>query len=237
MAISDSSREKLSWLLLESVLIVISILLAFWIEAWWSQRNDRIEEIEILVGLEAEFVDVKERLEYWAGINERGIRYIGQFLSGTDAATDRRPVEHTFGSASVANVFDRGGAADSLIMSGRLEKIGDRTLRAKLIKWPDWMDDIASNDLSARRFAVDHVQPYLARHGFPGIDCPEGRLVCAEEGPVPPDYMRLASDAEFRALLMFRRSWMRAAARDHRNAAEQAGEILVLIRARLDAIS
>ena len=82
MAISDTSREKLSWLLLESVLIVVSILLAFWIEAWWSQRNDRIEEIEILIGLEAEFVDVRERLERWANINERGMAFIGQFLAG-----------------------------------------------------------------------------------------------------------------------------------------------------------
>ena len=61
--------------------------------------------------------------------------------------------------------------------------------------------------------------------------------MCAEEGPVPDEYVALASDPEFRALLMFRRSWMRAAVRDHRNAVEQADEILVLVRDRLESIS
>ncbi|NIL94697.1 MAG: hypothetical protein GTO71_09700 [Woeseiaceae bacterium] len=237
MAISESSRAKLSWLLLESFLVVASILLAFWIDAWWDQRKDRIKEYEILIGLEAEFVDVKTRLEYWASRNARGIGGIGKFLSGVDPETDRRAVEYAFESASIANILDRGGAVDALIFSGRLEQIGDRDLRTLLIKWPDWIDDIASNDLSARRFAMDQIQPYLARHGFPGVDCPEGRLVCAEPGPVPTAYLALAADPEFRALLMLRRNWLRGAVRDHNNAANQAEEILSLIRKRLETIA
>ena len=237
MKISDASKEKLSWLLLESLLIVLSILLAFWIDAWWSQRGQRIEEHEILVGLEAEFTDVKDRLEYWAARNQRSMDYINQFLSGPDPETDLQVVEYAFGSASLANILDQGGAVDALIMSGRLEMISDRELRTRLIKWPDWMDDITSNDRSARRFAVDQIQPYLARHGFPGTNCPEGNLVCSEPGPVPLTYLALASDPEFRALLMLRRGWLRSAARDHNDAASHADEILTLIRGRLQSIA
>jgi hypothetical protein len=237
MTLTDSSREKLTWLLIESVLVVFSILLAFWIDAWWERRNDRVKEFEILIGLEVEFEDVKDRLEYWADRNERGLNLIGQFLAGPDPETGRQTVEFAFGSASLANVIDRGGAVDALIFSGRLELIGDRDLRTRLIKWPDWMDDIASNDLSARRFAVDQIQPYLARNGFPGADCPDGRLVCSEPSPVPSQYLELASDTEFRALLMLRRGWLRAAVRDHTNAANQADEILTLIRKRLQVVA
>ena len=96
--------------------------------------------------------------------------------------------------------------------------------------------DIAANDVSARQFAVNQMQPYLARNGFPGTDCPDGRLVCAEPSPVPHEYVELASDAEFRALLMLRRGWLRAAVRDHTNAANQADEILTLIRKRLEVV-
>ncbi len=49
----------------EGAAIVVSILLAFWIDAWWDARNDLAEEREILVGLEAEFVDLRARLDQW----------------------------------------------------------------------------------------------------------------------------------------------------------------------------
>jgi hypothetical protein len=57
--------------------------------------------------------------------------------------------------------------------------------------------------------------------------------VCSESGPVPPEYIQLAADSEFRALLMMRRSWMRVAIRDHEHARSEADEILVMIRAQL----
>ncbi len=50
----------------EGAAIVVSILLAFAIDAAWQHRGEVAEEREILVGLEAEFVDLSERLEFWA---------------------------------------------------------------------------------------------------------------------------------------------------------------------------
>jgi len=40
----------------ESALIVLSILLAFGIEAGWSQRSDRVSEAAALHGLRVDFV-------------------------------------------------------------------------------------------------------------------------------------------------------------------------------------
>jgi hypothetical protein len=54
-----------------------------------------------------------------------------------------------------------------------------------------------------------------------------------ESGPVPPEYIQLAENSEFRALLMMRRSWMRVAVRDHENARSEADEILAMIRVQL----
>ena len=47
----------------ESVAIVVSILLAFAIDAWWEERQERVEEAEILVGLEQEFLDIQSLIE------------------------------------------------------------------------------------------------------------------------------------------------------------------------------
>jgi len=50
-------------LIVEGVVIVLSILLAFAIDAWWSERQERIEEAEILLGLKQEFTDTRIVLE------------------------------------------------------------------------------------------------------------------------------------------------------------------------------
>ena len=57
--------DKISWrrILVEGLVIVVSILLAFGIEAWWQERGDRTAELEALVGLHAEFTAIRERLE------------------------------------------------------------------------------------------------------------------------------------------------------------------------------
>ena len=71
-----SETEAIRWkqISAEAVAIVVSILLAFWIDAWWDGLKDRREEREILIGLEVEFVDLKERLDFWAQRNIGGMQ-------------------------------------------------------------------------------------------------------------------------------------------------------------------
>jgi hypothetical protein len=228
-----ANRERLNWLMLEGLAIIVSILLAFSIDAWWDGRKDRNEELELLIGLEIEIADLRGRLDKWANINKSGMESIGQFLSDSVTEMDVKSIEATFWFASIGNVLDQGGALDALFSSGRLERISDRKIRARLMKWPDWLEDIHTNDLSARGFSVNQVQPFLAKSGFPQTNCIDGRLTCSESGPVPPLYLQLAADSEFRALLMMRRSWMRVAARDHENARIEADEILAMIKIKL----
>ncbi len=47
-----SESQAIPWkqLAAEAVAIVASILLAFWIDAWWDGSKDRQEEHEILIG-------------------------------------------------------------------------------------------------------------------------------------------------------------------------------------------
>ena len=88
--------------------------MAFWIDAWWDGRKDQLEEQEILVGLEVEFVDLRERLDQWAQFNRTGISFIEQFLSDSVTEMDLRSVESVFTYASLVNVLDQGGALDAL---------------------------------------------------------------------------------------------------------------------------
>ncbi len=228
----------MSWprVFIEAAAIVASILLAFWIDAWWDGRKDALEEKEILVGLEVEFTDLRERLDRWANMNRTGVKLIDRLLSESVKEMDLPELEFAFTHTIVANVLDQGGALDALLASGRLERITDRDLRARLVKWPDWLEDIHTNDLSAREVTIHVIAPFLAKYGFPGRTCDdEGSffLACPAPGPVPPAYRELVEDPEFRATLIMRRAWLNVMANDHEMAREEADKILEILRSSL----
>ena len=220
----------------EGAAIVVSILLAFWIDAWWDARNELAEEREILVGLEAEFVDLRARLDQWSKFNRAGMAVIEEYLSDSVTDMDPESIEWVFAYAYLINVLDQGGALDALLASGRLERISDRDLRARLAKWPDWLEDIHTNDLSFRDYGMHQIIPFMTRHGIPLSVCPEGEWVCPATGAVPPVYYQMAEDPEFRAILSMRRIMMWATAQDQENALTEADEMLAMIRARLEEI-
>lgn len=230
-----TDQKNIPWkrLAVEAAAIVVSILLAFGIDAWWDARKDVVEEREILIGLEIEFVDLRARLDEWATFNRNGIPLLEEYLSDSVAEMDSESIEWVFAYAFVSNVLDQGGALDALLASGRLERISDRDIRAKLVKWPDWLEDIHTNDLSFRDYGMREIIPFLTRNGIPRTVCPVGQFVCPEPGPVPPIYLKMAKDPEFRAILRFRRIFMWASAQDLENARAEADEIIALIQSRV----
>jgi hypothetical protein len=231
-----TTQQTIPWprFLTEGVVIVASILLAFWIDAWWDGRKDKLEEKEILIGLEIEFVDLAERLDRWTEYNRTGVELIGEYLSDAVSGMDLNDIQRTFFYARIVNVLDQGGAIDALLASGRLEKITDREIRARLLMWPDWLEDIHTNDLSARSFSTQEIQRFLIGNGHPQTTCPsENYSDCSDPEELLVSLRQLAQDLEFRAMLMVRRGWMQAIANDHENAGEEARGILELIRATL----
>jgi hypothetical protein len=231
--------KNIPWkrLAVEAAAIVVSILLAFGIDAWWDTRKDVVEEREILIGLEIEFIDLRARLDQWATFNRDGMVVLEKYLSDSVEEMEPESIEWVFAYAYLINVLDQGGALDALLASGRLERISDRDIRAMLVKWPDWLEDIHTNDLSFRDYGMREIVPFITRNGIPRAVCPEGQFVCPESGPVPPIYLKMAKDPEFRAILTFRRMLMWATARDLEHARSEADKMLVMIRSWIDETS
>jgi len=65
------SRKRVTDLTVEGMVIVVSILLAFALEAWWDARGQRQEETQILENLQVEFREAgaQLRLGVWGGIS------------------------------------------------------------------------------------------------------------------------------------------------------------------------
>ncbi len=220
-------------LLIEGALIVISILLAFAIDAAWEHRKDVAEEREILVGLELEFEDLRGRLEIWRDWNNRSAGLIERFLSDDVQSMSASEIEEALTLSFLANVLDQGGPLDALLASGRLEMISDEEIRRRLAKWPDWLEDIHTNDLSIRGVAFHEIAPLLARNGYPDFVCSGQDFLCAPGGDAPEEWLALAAIPELRSLLSYRHMFARMSASDHENARQEAIELLELLRARI----
>ena len=119
-----ANSKTIAWrqISVETFAIVVSILLAFSIDAWWDGRKDRQQEQEILLGLEIEFVDLRGRLDRWAQYNRTGMDYIERYLSDAVSDMHLEAIESTFAHASIANILDQGellnGAGGFIFTSG-----------------------------------------------------------------------------------------------------------------------
>ena len=106
-----NNRQSIPWgrILAEGAAIVVSILLAFAIDAWWDNRKERFEEHQILLGLEAEFSDLRDRLDQWAQFNQEGGEAIEQLLNAPADTLEKTFIERVFDYGFAVNVLDQGG--------------------------------------------------------------------------------------------------------------------------------
>lgn len=75
------SRESIRWLILEGTAIIVSILLAFAIDAWWQDRQDVSKRQKLVAALKTDFETTQGRLvesiEHADELIERGTTFLG----------------------------------------------------------------------------------------------------------------------------------------------------------------
>jgi len=145
----------------EAILIVVSILLAFGIDAWWDQRQERQEEQRLLHRLEDDFSETRELLE--AAVERH--RRIGEEAIRLSQVRDFE----TFPRSDVASwvqwsfllyqtFHPKSGAVDALLASGQLDLISNDDLRSRLAAWPRAVREFTENE----EFIVDWVRTVSA---------------------------------------------------------------------------
>ena len=234
--------QQIQWkrIALEGIVIVVSILLAFAIDAWWDERNERLEETEVLLGLKSEFSryrgEISNSIKYYA--NNRPL--IAELIVATrkgswdsetlnfDAAlnTIYDPKSHDFG----------GGVLDALINSGRLEIISDYNLRVRLANWSQVFGEIRDDEIRNVDFIMNHVIPYMLRWHVPqsrGMElcCPyaEWPISTVSVADNPDKLSRLLTDPEFEVLVEMRYESLAHIALEYRTALLEMDAILAAI--------
>ena len=150
----------------EGAVIMVSILLAFAVDAWWQERGEIRLEREYLVGLLGELEDSRleldsdlaARAELEWGL-ERLIRSSdGSALPPIDSASatlGRARTTRQF--APVRSVFD------DLVSSGRLQLLRSDAIRAGLLTYAQALDKNALTEQTTREFVADRFAPYLSQ--------------------------------------------------------------------------
>ena len=172
MASINLNRESLKWLLLEGLAIVVSILLAFAIDAWWSDRQESTEEQLLLRQLKVEFesnvLQLVEKRALHAEARAAGLRILA--ITGPNADLTELEigvVRDDFMSVLYQYTFDpHTGVLSSIIYSGKLDLIESEGLRVDIASWPARYQDLIEDEQAVaaigRVRVRDHYDDFLA---------------------------------------------------------------------------
>lgn len=140
--------------LVEGVVIVGSILLAFGVDAWWDGVQDRSEEALILRALETEFAENLDAFRAIHGVHLKSaseLEYLIDLMSSKSdgeiiqvADTLLRPLI-SFRTADPAT-----GTLNTLLASGRIDLIQNQALQQALAGWPAALEDTAEDERLVR---------------------------------------------------------------------------------------
>ena len=124
-------------LAIESLTIVVSILLAFWIDAWWNDHQRAIEEEVILASVYLEAKDVLSEVDYsrrYVGaIKDSTQQMLNASIASDDAMTDDE-VDRLFNDViwHVGAGSTNAPSIESLVNSGDIDIISNGDLRRQL---------------------------------------------------------------------------------------------------------
>ena len=169
-----NETQKIQWkrIAIEAAAIVASILLAFAIDAWWAEQQDRREESELLSRLHTEFALVRD------GIGARGTQNRVQVANAemfrlleANRDGDGPVVIHNtlIYEATIAPTVDPATPVlDGLILSWRLDVIRDNDILTAIFNWQVRVKNVSELELGAREFVTSQVIPALAKRGYMG---------------------------------------------------------------------
>lgn len=162
-------RARIPWarILAEGVVIVVSILLAFGIDAWWDGRRDRAQSEALLRALLEDFRAAEVQLDTVESkhrrLVENGRRLIMYGENGYVPEAEHVAVDSMLGSHFLRPVYEPPmGTVESILGSGRLDLFENQALLASLTEWTASVASLRRAEIDARQHFYDRLYPYLS---------------------------------------------------------------------------
>jgi hypothetical protein len=183
--VSKTRQIPLPRIFAEGAAIVVSILLAFWIDAWWDDRQESENEKVLLAALAEEFREKLETLTVRRSFNEEILSSTTALIRAsveTDYSLTAAEVDEHLAKLWWYNVEHEWETAvlDAVIAGGDLTAISNPTLRMNLAKWPVAFRVIRRRVGRDEEYFKNVLMPYLSRAAY----LPQVYLI---ETPMPGD--------------------------------------------------
>ena len=153
-------------LVLEGLVVVVSVLTAFFLDGWRDDREFQQETELELVNVTRELERNRELIVAEISSLQRGIA-ASAALREVLADNQNKPIVMVPDTlAWLASVWSpsldaSGGAVDALIASGRLAQLDDPELRLGLAGLKDLIDDALEDELAARQIGLTQLVPLI----------------------------------------------------------------------------
>jgi hypothetical protein len=207
-----TGNEKIPWrrLSVEAAAIVGSILLAFAIDAWWEERQERRAEEGILDTLQKEFSanydlldEWKERCTAFCGA-ERGSNQVYEMIEQALAAgiTTIEVLDSQLDELVGAGTFEaETPVLDGLIQSGQLAIVQDQRVSSAIAIWDRFLRDSVELQVRARQNIDRYLIPALIERGDVGHVLRNHAFQLVDEGVDFSGVTTLAIDLEFKGII------------------------------------
>jgi len=160
------NKPTLKSALVEMVVVVASILIAFGLDAWWQKQGEREEEKAVLVALAEEMTDVRSAIETERSFHEAIAASVVRIKELTSSgSTDVEPdtLDKLLGDLCWWSGESNYpiGTVTSVISSGNLSLIQDEELRHLVAGWPRIVGDIVENERMEMDLFKTSWMPFL----------------------------------------------------------------------------
>lgn len=212
------TRAAIPWarVVIEGLVIVVSILLAFGIDAWWDELQERERERTYLVALRSEFAFTGEQQAEPLSRARARTRHAAEALIAQAQGAQRAPDDSLYwwmSGLSQQLEFDPPRAVlDDLISSGESHLIQSDSLRLALALFDALLEQLRHADEQAWTTWEQRIQPFLEGR-VPRVDrLRRGTFGTLGElpfgpSPHPTDWTAVFGQRDFESMLAER--WMR----------------------------
>ncbi len=225
---------------LEIVIVVFSVVIAFQVTAWGNERANRVEEQELLRGLQGEFTNVVSALQAQVAKHRRVERAVSTTLEALATAQRSGAQSATVADTALAwayipstTQFSQGILIGTLT-TGRLGLIRDHELRAALSAWEGVLADVTEDEIASRDIVMHQLEPTMWRRmdvrPFRNYALLLGTLSASETGAISD----VPTDPEIIGVLTTRHYWLQHVIQEFSGPQEEAHRILDLIDRSLE---
>ncbi len=166
---ASARQSEIRWrpLLADSAAVVLSILLAFAVDAWWDERNERVREAGLLADLLSDFQASRplllQRLEGTQKQTRDNLLMRDLVAPTGDSGLVEVPDPLVLAVIGASTYEPVANALEAALASGDIELIQSDEIRGELANWRRILVDTSEDEHVVRAIVNEQVVPLLAR--------------------------------------------------------------------------